>query len=228
MMAPPTPTAGDMCVSSDCRPGLVIFASSASSADRQSVSHHNNASWISIPRLFVSRFAFLLGIHPSVVRRLAAAAIHQRQTRGIRRETRRDETRRALGRPPVRPTEPTNKSKDLTRRPARRVSTTSTTTPTPPPPQNIKMTWEFLSPILTPTALATVEKNPGVLVILIVVLIGLVALVGLAYLIHWRTEVNNGTWPGPVPVVSRVLLERRKRREKAMARGGGARGGGKR
>ncbi|KAK8205784.1 hypothetical protein IWZ01DRAFT_552878 [Phyllosticta capitalensis] len=63
------------------------------------------------------------------------------------------------------------------------------------------MTWEFLSPILTPTALATVEKNPGVLVILIVVLIGLVALVGLAYLIHWRTEVNNGTWPGPVPVL---------------------------
>ncbi|KAK8178373.1 hypothetical protein BC567DRAFT_249079 [Phyllosticta citribraziliensis] len=76
------------------------------------------------------------------------------------------------------------------------------------------MTFEFLSPLLTPVALATVEKNPRVIVILIVVLVGLLALVGLAYLIHWRTEKNNGTWPGPVPVVSRVLKERRKRRDK--------------
>lgn len=76
------------------------------------------------------------------------------------------------------------------------------------------MTFEFLSPLLTPVALATIEKNPPVIAILIVVLLGLLALVALAYLIHWRTEKNNGTWPGPVPVVSRMLNERRKRRDK--------------
>ncbi|KAK7625046.1 hypothetical protein IWX48DRAFT_656946 [Phyllosticta citricarpa] len=66
------------------------------------------------------------------------------------------------------------------------------------------MTFEFLSPVLTPVALATVEKNPSVIVILIVVLVGLIALIGLAYLIHWRTENNNGTWPGPIPVTTRA------------------------
>ncbi|KAK7532924.1 uncharacterized protein J3D65DRAFT_679437 [Phyllosticta citribraziliensis] len=102
-------------------------------------------------------------------------------------------------------------------RPHHRTTTPTTTRqPACPPTRQTttKMTFEFLSPLLTPVALATVEKNPRVIVILIVVLVGLLALVGLAYLIHWRTEKNNGTWPGPVPVVSRVLKERRKRRDK--------------
>ncbi|KAL0254792.1 hypothetical protein SLS55_009316 [Diplodia seriata] len=52
------------------------------------------------------------------------------------------------------------------------------------------MAFEFLAPILTPTALATVQR------ILLAVLFGLNLLVGLAVFIHYRTEKDNGTWKG--------------------------------
>lgn len=58
------------------------------------------------------------------------------------------------------------------------------------------MTFEFLAPILTPTALATVQRDPTLLGILLAVLNGLILTVGLAWYIHYRTEKDNGTWKG--------------------------------
>ncbi|KKY20048.1 hypothetical protein UCDDS831_g05038 [Diplodia seriata] len=58
------------------------------------------------------------------------------------------------------------------------------------------MAFEFLAPILTPTALATVQRDPSLLGILLAVLFGLNLLVGLAVFIHYRTEKDNGTWKG--------------------------------
>ncbi|KAL1621673.1 hypothetical protein SLS56_009071 [Neofusicoccum ribis] len=58
------------------------------------------------------------------------------------------------------------------------------------------MAFEFLAPILTPTALATVQRDPTLLGILLAVINGLLLVTGLAVLIHYRTEKNNGTWKG--------------------------------
>lgn len=58
------------------------------------------------------------------------------------------------------------------------------------------MAFEFLAPILTPTALATVQRDPSLLGILLAVLFGLTFLVNLSIFIHYRTEKNNGTWKG--------------------------------